>query len=147
MDDFPDFLKKYSDDFCNYSYPKIIYKKYNFVHRNIQFSWIGPDVNVDSDDITKSNIQEYGKDGFSKAKDKSIFWCSSSEINEKFVILSSFLMQDDKMVIGPARSYIDCFKWIMSCVEDEITASKKNDYPGVQSCVECHEIVLLYSSE
>ena len=51
-------------------------------------------------------------------------------------------MQNDKMIIGPPRSYNDCFKWIMSCVEDEIIVGENNGYPSMQACVECHEIIL-----
>lgn len=117
---------------------KITHKKYTFFHKNAQsnsneYSWIGPDIKV-NDKIKKSDIKQYGF----PVNDNSIFWCTSTGVDEKFVILSSFMLQNEEIVKGPPRSYTDCFEWIMSCVDDEIGMK---DTQLVQACIECHKII------
>lgn len=60
----------------------------------------------------------------------------------EYVIKSSYLTLDASTIYGPPKSFVDCFKIIMSFVKDEHASSIKNNCTSsVGTCLACHEIL------
>ena len=104
-----------------------------YVYRD--FTWIGPDVNAIGE-IIKLDLDDF--DIIDEIKYKYY----QPHENSQYVILSNFCLLEDT-VLGLPRSYTDCFRDIIRCIEDEIYLANQRDGDSgtIKNCLECNKII------
>ena len=109
------------------------------------FSWIGPDVDTTISKTKNDKNDTYLIQSEYCLLESSIqfkYICDNQD--GKYVILSDYCLLEDT-VLGLPRSYNECFKDIMKCIEDEIyLANQRGDDATkiIKTCLNCHKIIL-----
>ena len=94
------------------------------------FSWIGPDVDIlDDTDIVEKHTHDNPR------KDDS---------ENKYVIHTTYLTLNPH-IIGPVRTYLGCFKFILTVARTELRVAKMFGYDPVhtiRTVINNHKIII-----